>query len=836
MNAIRSLFLLLLIGLGAQLTAQVDSLYVDSLERALIVAPDSSQFSTVLELATHLKAARRRDSVSRAKGLMYARKAKAFAYQGINQNDKEKALKLLQFYYRRSDMDDSARIVSRMLNEFEFLEGFQIPGAEKFAELTYPTRLDKRLQHYHDTTGNESFESVLAKSPFRSQASTAADYDDTPGAFWFRFSVISESEDWQEHTFYTGGDQSRWDSVWIYSMRADSSWQIQFTGEALPKSQWLVKKESNHFRLNIPPNSQTIHYVRVKGTSAGMAPSSIHLFFINYEAFLQEEIKDHHVNGIFQGVVLIQLLFFLLFYIATRDHIYGNYVIYILGLGLFILTVNYSGILFGIERTTQIILYVTAISLCVVGMLTFSYTYLNLDQYLPAWRRTLRIFIPIFIGISVLLAIGLVLMFQSFNELGFRIAYTFLVGVLGIMYGGMVVSAAIFLPIWGIRVYRKGYSPAKYYLLATAFLIIGVIAPIIVSFFSEQLIEAGYKIGELNSTILEAGIALQLSLFALAVGHKRNLLEKERRAALEHNLEIQQKINAATDRFVPYEFLRSMGRESILEVNLGDQVEKRVTLFFSDIRDYTTLSEQMTPQQNFVFLNQYLGRVGPVIKTNRGFVNQYYGDGLLALFMSDQNEILSEKDAVKAALDMHKQVQEYNEERIQKERQPIRIGIGIHTGPLMLGVIGDEKRMNVGVVSDTVNTTARLEGLTKRYGSSTIVSGATYQGIDQMDEFRYRPLGEVMVKGRKTPIALYDFFDGDPGKRFDQKSASLQYFMEGYEAYYQRHFKEAAKLFQAVLELFPDDLASQYFLAKSEYYLAHGIPDDWTGVEVLTSK
>ncbi|MEL6593992.1 MAG: hypothetical protein AAFQ68_28070, partial [Bacteroidota bacterium] len=119
---------------------------------------------------------------------------------------------------------------------------------------------------------------------------------------------------------------------------------------------------------------------------------------------------------------------------------------------------------------------------------------------------------------------------------------------------------------------------------------------------------------------------------------------------------------------------------------------------------------------------------------------------------------------------------------------------------------------------------------------TTIISGATYRGIDDVAEFQYRPLGEVMVKGRKTPIALYDFFDGDPGKRFDQKSASLQYFLDGYEAYYQRHFNEAARLFQAVLDIFPEDLASQYFLTKAEYYLAHGIPEDWTGVEVLTSK
>ncbi|MEL7535367.1 MAG: adenylate/guanylate cyclase domain-containing protein, partial [Bacteroidota bacterium] len=445
--------------------------------------------------------------------------------------------------------------------------------------------------------------------------------------------------------------------------------------------------------------------------------------------------------------------------------------------------------------------------------------------------------LPLFIGTSLLTGITAHILFQNFSPNDFPILLIFVFGFSAICYACLVFVAMIFLPIWGFRVNNKGFSPAKYYLLATGFLFLGVIVPIILSFFTEQLSEAGYRLGDINPTILEAGIALQLCLFALAVGHKRNLLEKERRAALENNLEIQQKINAATDRFVPYEFLRSLGRESILDVNLGDQVEKRVTLFFSDIRDYTTLSEQMTPQQNFIFLNQYLGRVGPVIKTNRGFVNQYYGDGLLALFMpDDKDSMLSEQDAVKAALDMHYQVREYNEERIMKERDPIRIGIGIHTGSLMLGVIGDEKRMDVGVVSDTVNTTARLEGLTKRYGVTTIVSGQTFEGLSDVSEFKYRPLGEVMVKGRKTPIALYDFFDGDPGQRFDLKSASLHYFLDGYEAYFQKRFKDAAGLFKEVLKVFPNDLASQYFLKHAENYAKNGVPDGWTGVEVLTSK
>ena len=132
---------------------------------------------------------------------------------------------------------------------------------------------------------------------------------------------------------------------------------------------------------------------------------------------------------------------------------------------------------------------------------------------------------------------------------------------------------------------------------------------------------------------------------------------------MKESLDLQQRINAATERFVPYEFLTSLGRDSILEVNLGDQVEKEVTVFFVDIRDYTTISESMTPKENFSFLNSYLGRVGPIIKSNRGFVNQYYGDGIMALFMSGENGVDSPQDAVEAAIQMHHTLYAYNEER-----------------------------------------------------------------------------------------------------------------------------------------------------------------------------
>lgn len=289
-------------------------------------------------------------------------------------------------------------------------------------------------------------------------------------------------------------------------------------------------------------------------------------------------------------------------------------------------------------------------------------------------------------------------------------------------------------------------------------------------------------------------------------------------------------INAAYGRFVPHEFLKALGHESIIDIKLGDQVEKEVTVFFSDIRSYTTLAESMTPQENFNFINAYLGRMGPIIQHNNGFVNQYYGDGIMALFLTNP------EDAIKSAIEMQQEVSVYNQERLRKGRIPIKVGIGLHTGPLMLGIIGDRMRMEAGVVSDTVNTAARMEGLTKYYGVNVIVSEDSVDRLEDLQKQRHRFLGKVLVKGKKEPVAIYDFFAGDSPDMIELKQKSLPAFEAGVAAYYRKEFEEAAKYFQQVLDLNESDKTAIRYLEKSIANQQVDLAADWTGVEEMTQK
>ncbi len=287
-------------------------------------------------------------------------------------------------------------------------------------------------------------------------------------------------------------------------------------------------------------------------------------------------------------------------------------------------------------------------------------------------------------------------------------------------------------------------------------------------------------------------------------------------------------INAATSRFVPYEFLRSLGKENITEVQLGDQVSRTGAVLFSDIRGYTSLAEDMSPEQTFSFLNAYLGRMGPVIQAHGGFVNQFYGDGIMALFLSKTDE------ALQAAVEMMQTLHLYNEDRASKDRQPIRIGIGLHIGSLMMGMIGDDKRLDTGLVADTVNTSARIEGLTKHYGVDILISEAIYEQLEKPSEFNLRYLGKVQAKGKEETIELFECFDGGEEEEVRLKKETKEVFQEGIDHYLEGKFDQAVEAFSKVLRANPADRPASLFIQRAKAYASQQTEMNWEGVEILS--
>jgi len=320
---------------------------------------------------------------------------------------------------------------------------------------------------------------------------------------------------------------------------------------------------------------------------------------------------------------------------------------------------------------------------------------------------------------------------------------------------------------------------------------------------------------------------------------KQNLAEKNRELQA-YNEKLEDRVaertaqlaslNRIYERFVPREFIDLLDKRSILEINLGDQVSYKMTVMFADIRGWTTLLEKMTPQQAFNFINAYLKRVSPIIRECNGFIDQYYGDGVMALFPGPPD------DGVKAAVAMQSAVAEYNKERAQDGYDPIGIGVGLHRADLMLGIIGSEDRMQGAVVADAVNLAARIEGLNKIYGSYVSLSDETFFGVKEPKKYRHRFIDKVRVKGREDAVTVYEVFEGDPEAIAELKEQTKPSFENGLRLYYGKKFSEASVHFNQVLEKNSEDLAARIYLKRCATYMVNGVSPEWTGVETLLEK
>ncbi len=305
---------------------------------------------------------------------------------------------------------------------------------------------------------------------------------------------------------------------------------------------------------------------------------------------------------------------------------------------------------------------------------------------------------------------------------------------------------------------------------------------------------------------------------------------KRTQQALEQSKQELETQNRAYSRFVPREFLGFLGKESIVDVELGDQVQKEMSIMFSDIREFTRLSEAMTPRENFLFINDYLSKMEPVILERGGFIDKYIGDAIMALFP------LSPDHAVQAAIEMLKTLHSYNEELAEAGKTTIEIGIGIHTGSMMLGTIGGQNRMDGTVISDAVNLASRMEGLTKMYGATLLITEHTFNRLEEINKYTIRVIDRVRVKGKQEPVIVFEVLDGYQPEILAAKVATLELFMFGVQAYQRRQFEEAEQAFLECLSINPSDRASQIYLRRSQLRQHHDSDENWDGITELSSK
>ncbi|MBP1966270.1 adenylate/guanylate cyclase domain-containing protein [Paenibacillus aceris] len=276
-------------------------------------------------------------------------------------------------------------------------------------------------------------------------------------------------------------------------------------------------------------------------------------------------------------------------------------------------------------------------------------------------------------------------------------------------------------------------------------------------------------------------------------------------------------------RFVPQQFLRFLNKESILEVQLGDQVEKNMSILIFNIRGFYLLSKRLTPEENFNFVNSFLSRFGPYVRKHQGLMNKYLGAGFMALFPNQADE------ALQACIEMRKELELYNSHRAKVGYSPLDFGIGLHKGPLRLGIIGEEQRLEGNVISDGVNVAAVLEKMTEPLGASILITNHVVQSLQQPSGFQYRNLGLIQVEGVKEPLRLFDVYQGDPDTIRALKEKTKVLFEQAVTYYQVGRFYDAREAFLMVIKQNRQDKAAQLYFYICDEYFQNGTTAEWNG-------
>ncbi len=248
-------------------------------------------------------------------------------------------------------------------------------------------------------------------------------------------------------------------------------------------------------------------------------------------------------------------------------------------------------------------------------------------------------------------------------------------------------------------------------------------------------------------------------------------------------------LSQAFARFVPQRLLELMGSGDATMAALGDQIQREMTVVFVDLRAFTTRAEQQSPAATFEFLNQFFAAIVPAIHDAGGVVDKYLGDGLMALFPD------APAQAVISALGV-----------VQRTRElGASVGVGVHLGPVTLGLVGAAGRMESTVVSDAVNAAARIERLTRRFSADLLISAAVYEQLPPDMQADTRPLGDYVVPGKSHPVVVYEVFAGDPAELRAAKQATRAAVVAAVDQMLAGQFAGADLALTALREACPND-------------------------------
>jgi len=564
----------------------------------------------------------------------------------------------------------------------------------------------------------------------------------------------------------------------------------------------LSRRSKRNYRILLPGHilrNDNLLLIHLKGQNIPMS------FFFNPEYglffrgdyFITSELHlpDNtiwDVSGFFFIVFFLLGIVFLIIYLGNKNE---NYNADFSALSfVFSLNALSQSSIFTIftEMDTGIITYLEAVSVSLVPLLAsrfiFSYWKLKIrPKSVPFFLDLLHWIMPA------------VVVFIPYSMIHFMVQLTVLYYIPLTIYLGFFVFVHISL---GKKTARR------------------LLAVIIIYFLFLSLHILDYFCTRSGNNYTYYGFML-IAFFLLYSFSEKFRFQKIKNEALK---EYYLQVNQAYSRFIPHEFFRFLRKKDILDVKLGDQIEKEMTILFSDIRSFTQLSYRLTEEETFNLINEYLAYVVPVIKKHNGFIDKFIGDAIMALFPENS------QDAVEAAIDMHKALEEFN----KKSEIELKVGIGIHTGNLRLGIIGEKERMETTVISDAVNLASKIESLTKLYSSKILLSGNTFFNLDDPSLYHFRIITRTLVKGSDSPVGILEIFNNEDDVMVENKLKYKFIFEKAFADYVGRDFVAAYDQFSRIKNEFPEDKAVDIFLSRILEFKKNPPNDKWNGTEIVT--
>lgn len=345
---------------------------------------------------------------------------------------------------------------------------------------------------------------------------------------------------------------------------------------------------------------------------------------------------------------------------------------------------------------------------------------------------------------------------------------------------------------------------------------------------TKRIILTGYTdVDDIIAAINEG----QIYQFLVKPFDKNDILVTVRRALDSYQTETKLERNVEVfEKFVPKQFLKHIAPNGIEAIELGQAKAQHLSILFADIRSFTSFAETMSPQDLMDYLNSYLRQISAPVKSNHGFIDKFIGDAVMALFDRVESPSQQAEDSVKAAIAMQKAIVEFDSVQRADCNDPLRIGIGIHSGPVVIGTVGAEDRMDSTALGDAVNLASRLEGLCKKYDVQILLSSATFHLVQDCDWLMWRKLDMVKVRGKSEPELLYEVFNSESADIRHAKARIVSQYHQALGFFHEKEWQRSMEGFQACLDSYPGDKISKMYIARCKEYLINPPQGPWDGI------